>query len=155
MPGRSRSICSFQNSRKWPESGQRFSPTLEIHKIHGYKICLNFRKSFERKEFSESQRDRDCGRVSQYDASTGRWLSKNPILFSGGNTNLYGYVLRDTINFIDPEGKMAVQLPAVKFACETAKSECRSCYSCTTNVVEMLRDATLCSLDSNADKKCG
>jgi RHS repeat-associated protein len=39
-----------------------------------------------------------------YDASTGRWLSKDPILFGGGDTNLYGYVMQDPINFIDPSG---------------------------------------------------
>ena len=39
-----------------------------------------------------------------YDASIGRWLSKDPILFAGGDTNLYGYVLQDPINLIDPSG---------------------------------------------------
>ncbi len=39
-----------------------------------------------------------------YDASIGRWLSKDPIMFNGGDTNLYGYVLQDPINLIDPEG---------------------------------------------------
>ena len=45
-----------------------------------------------------------------YDASIGRWLSKDPILFAGGDTNLYGYVLQDPINLIDPEGKNALLL---------------------------------------------
>ncbi len=40
----------------------------------------------------------------EYDGSIGRWLMKDPILFGGGDTNLYGYVLQDPINFIDPEG---------------------------------------------------
>ena len=39
-----------------------------------------------------------------YDASIGRWLSKDPILFAAGDTNLYGYVLQDPINWIDPTG---------------------------------------------------
>lgn len=39
-----------------------------------------------------------------YDPLTGRWLSKDPILFEGGDTNLYGYVLQDPINKIDPTG---------------------------------------------------
>ncbi len=39
-----------------------------------------------------------------YDPATGRWTAKDPILFAGGDTNLYGYVLNDPINFIDPEG---------------------------------------------------
>ncbi len=40
-----------------------------------------------------------------YDAETGRWTSKDPIGFAGGDTNLYGYVLGDPVNFIDEEGK--------------------------------------------------
>jgi len=39
-----------------------------------------------------------------YDAQTGRWTAKDPILFDGKDTNLYGYVLNDPVNFIDPLG---------------------------------------------------
>jgi len=39
-----------------------------------------------------------------YDAQTGRWTAKDPILFAGGDTNLYGYVLNDPINWVDPLG---------------------------------------------------
>jgi hypothetical protein len=31
----------------------------------------------------------------------------DPIRFAGGDTNLYGYVLGDPINWIDPEGERA------------------------------------------------
>ncbi len=40
-----------------------------------------------------------------YDAETGRWTAKDPILFDGGDSNLYGYVLDNPINFIDPNGE--------------------------------------------------
>lgn len=40
----------------------------------------------------------------EYDPETGRWLSKDPILFAGGDPNLYGYVGGDPINNIDPLG---------------------------------------------------
>ena len=39
-----------------------------------------------------------------YDPETGRWTSKYPILFGGGDTNLYGYVLNDPVNGVDPSG---------------------------------------------------
>ena len=42
-----------------------------------------------------------------YDPETGRWTARDPIGFAGGDTNLYGYVLGDPINFIDPVGLMS------------------------------------------------
>ena len=39
-----------------------------------------------------------------YDAGAGRWLAKDPILFGGGDPNLYAYCYNDPINFIDPWG---------------------------------------------------
>ena len=39
-----------------------------------------------------------------YDAFTGRWTVKDPIGFEGGDTNLYGYVVADPVNWVDPEG---------------------------------------------------
>jgi hypothetical protein len=34
----------------------------------------------------------------------GRWTAKDPIFFAGGDTDLYGYVLNDPINLVDPDG---------------------------------------------------
>ena len=39
-----------------------------------------------------------------YDAYTGKWTAKDPIGFAGGDSNLYGYVLGDPVNFVDPLG---------------------------------------------------
>jgi RHS repeat-associated protein len=39
-----------------------------------------------------------------YDASVGRWTSKDPVLFQGGQSNLYAYVGNDPINFRDSTG---------------------------------------------------
>ena len=39
-----------------------------------------------------------------YDPQLGRWLSKDPIRFDGGDTNLYVYAADDPINGSDPTG---------------------------------------------------
>ncbi len=43
-----------------------------------------------------------------YDAETGRWTAKDPILFGGGLTSLYDYVGGDPVNWIDPWGNLEV-----------------------------------------------
>ncbi len=47
-----------------------------------------------------------------YDARIGRWTSKDPIRFDGGDTNLYGYVVSDPVNFIDPSGLVKKDIAA-------------------------------------------
>jgi RHS repeat-associated protein len=52
--------------------------------------------------------DRDTGLVRfgarDYDPETGRWASKDPILFKGGSTNLYAYTDNDPVGRVDPSG---------------------------------------------------
>jgi len=59
--------------------------------------------------------DRDTGLVRfgarEYDASLGRWVSRDPALFAGGDANLYRNNYGDPINFIDPSGR--VPLPII------------------------------------------
>lgn len=43
-----------------------------------------------------------------YDPQTGRWTSKDPILFEGGTSNLYEYVLNDPVNNRDFSGMQPV-----------------------------------------------
>ena len=56
--------------------------------------------------YSRSTAKSECfkGAARDYDPETGRWTSKDPILFNGGDTNLYGYVLNDPVNLVDPSG---------------------------------------------------
>lgn len=42
--------------------------------------------------------------VRDYDSETGRWTSKDPLNFDGGDVNLYGYTSNDPVNFIDALG---------------------------------------------------
>jgi len=39
-----------------------------------------------------------------YDGETGRWTTRDPILFAGGSTQLYEYCFGDPINYRDPSG---------------------------------------------------
>jgi len=58
--------------------------------------------------FAGGLHDRDTGLVRfgyrDYDPDVGRWTAKDPILFYGGDTDLYGYCLNDPVNAIDPYG---------------------------------------------------
>ncbi|BCS98768.1 hypothetical protein DSLASN_44000 [Desulfoluna limicola] len=58
--------------------------------------------------FAGGLHDRDTGLVRfgyrDYDPESCRWTAKDPILFEGGDTDLYGYVLDDPVNLVDPEG---------------------------------------------------
>ena len=58
--------------------------------------------------------DRDTGLVRfgarDYDPSVGRWTAKDPIRFDGADSNLYGYVVGDPVNLVDPEGRNAAAL---------------------------------------------
>ncbi len=62
--------------------------------------------------FAGGLHDRDTGLVRfgyrDYDPDVGRWTAKDPILFAGGDTDLYGYCLNDPINWIDPFGFSAI-----------------------------------------------
>jgi RHS repeat-associated protein len=42
--------------------------------------------------------------IRDYDATVGRWTRKDPMLFAGKDTNLFGYVGNDPINRSDPSG---------------------------------------------------
>ena len=46
-----------------------------------------------------------------YDSYTGRWTSKDPIGFDGGDSNLYGYVVNDPVNFYDANGLNRIRIP--------------------------------------------
>ena len=54
----------------------------------------------------------------EYDAYTGKWTAKDPIGFAGGDSNLYGYVLGDPVNLIDPNGLYGTS------SCEYYKKRC-------------------------------
>src|SRR3954468_6389026 len=42
-----------------------------------------------------------------YDADVGRWTNKDPLLFGGGDTDLYVYAASNPVDLIDPTGEWA------------------------------------------------
>jgi RHS repeat-associated protein len=55
--------------------------------------------------------DRETGlyyyRARYYDPVEGRFISRDPIGFAGGDVNLYGYVQNNPVNWTDPSGEYA------------------------------------------------
>lgn len=58
--------------------------------------------------FTGREWDKETGlyyyRARYYDPMEGRFISKDPLSFAGGDVNLYGYVQNNPINWIDPWG---------------------------------------------------
>jgi hypothetical protein len=46
-----------------------------------------------------------------YDAEVGRWTSKDPIGFGGGDANLFAYVANDPVNERDENGNTKIRCP--------------------------------------------
>jgi len=62
--------------------------------------------------FAGGLHDRDTNLVHfgyrEYDPYTGKWTAKDPIGFDGGDSNLYGYVLGNPVDFVDPSGLVGI-----------------------------------------------
>ena len=72
------------------------------------KAVVNTNPYFQPFGFAGGFYDHDIKLVKfgarDYDTETGRWLTKDPIGFAGGDESLYGYVGNDPVNFIDVTG---------------------------------------------------
>ena len=83
------------------------------------QILADTNPGFQPFGFTGGLYDADAGLVHlgarDYDAEVGRFISKDPILFAGGDTNLYGYTFNDPVNFIDPSGHFGIAGAAVGF----------------------------------------
>lgn len=87
------------------------------------RILLDTNPGFQPFGFAGGLYDAHTGLVRfgarDYDPGTGRWTAKDPIGFGGGDSNLYGYVLGNPVNNLDPYGTeivtvhIGVELPFV------------------------------------------
>ncbi len=72
------------------------------------RVIVDTNPGFQPFGYAGGLYDRDTGLVRfgrrDYDPAVGRWTSKDPIGFAGG-LNLYGYVVQDPVNLVDPEGE--------------------------------------------------
>jgi RHS repeat-associated protein len=73
-----------------------------------------------------------------YDPVTGRWLSRDPIKEWGG-INLYGYVLGDPVNFVDPEGLQAQVVIPIVIGGAIAAGACAATPSCNKGVQQAIQ----------------
>ena len=69
--------------------------------------------------FAGGLHDRDTGLVRfgfrDYDPDIGRWTAKDPIGFAGGDTDLFGYVLNNPVNAVDPLGLEMYHIPGENY----------------------------------------
>jgi len=97
------------------------SPTLVVDIVDGSvvqqlrydafgNVIEDSNPTFQPFGFAGGLYDVDTGLVRfgarDYDAKVGRWTAKDPIGFEGGDSNLYGYVVHDPVNLVDPTGEL-------------------------------------------------
>ena len=79
------------------------------------RVMLDTNPGFQPFGFAGGLYDPQTGLVRfgarDYDPATGRWTSRDPRGFGGGDANLYGYVAGDPVNAIDPSGEVAILAP--------------------------------------------
>ena len=72
------------------------------------KVVYDSNPGFQPFGFAGGIYDRHTGLTRfgarDYDPQTSRWTAKDPILFAGGDTNLYGYVNNSPTSWTDPSG---------------------------------------------------
>jgi RHS repeat-associated protein len=77
------------------------------------RVLLDTNPGFQPFGFAGGLYDPDTGLVRfgarDYDPEVGRWTAKDPLLFDGGDTNLYTYAGNDPVNNQDPRGEETLQ----------------------------------------------
>ncbi|MCC6556370.1 MAG: RHS repeat-associated core domain-containing protein, partial [Polyangiaceae bacterium] len=77
------------------------------------RVLLDTSPGFQPFGFAGGLYDPDTGLVRfgarDYDAEVGRWTAKDPLLFGGGDSNLYVYAGNEPVNNQDPAGEEAAR----------------------------------------------
>ncbi len=77
-------------------------------------ILSDTKPAFSVLGFAGGLYDSDTGLIRfgyrDYDPETGRWTSKDPIGFDGGDADMYGYCGWDPVNWVDAEGLDALDV---------------------------------------------
>ena len=91
------------------------------------RITLNTNPGFQPFGFAGGLYDYQTGLVRfgarDYDPEIGRWTAKDPILFLGGQSNLYAYVLSDPVNLADPSGLVVANCSSTPFLVKPEDNE--------------------------------
>jgi hypothetical protein len=86
-----------------------------------------------------------------YDARIGRWITKDPIGFGGGDANLYLYCCNNPTSYIDPNGKLfdnpAQWATVINISIGAATSAAQAIYN-KGNLWEVLGSASIGGLVS-------
>lgn len=86
-----------------------------------------------------------------YDAETGRWTAKDPLLFAGGETNLYVYAQGDPVNLIDLTGSKSASYPISPTP--GVSSDPVGILTDTAKAIRKNRDDTNPNLDATLDQQ--
>ncbi|AZZ36490.1 hypothetical protein CIK05_06695 [Bdellovibrio sp. qaytius] len=75
-----------------------------------------------------------------YDPQIGRWVSKDPTGFNGGDTNLYAYVGGDPMSYVDPTGLKINDMTGGKIPVEIVNSPLYRQLDAMSGVINLALD---------------
>jgi len=93
-------------------------------------------------------------RIRYYDANVGRFINEDPIGLLGG-INLYGYCLNNPVNYVDPEGKIALQTIIITITAIGAVSLTYKFYQCCRWAAKAMDKAREIRRQLERESECG
>lgn len=122
-------------------------------------VLVDTNPNFQPFGFAGGMYDRDTGLVRfgarDYDPVIGRWTTKDPIGFEGGDTDLYGYVGGDPVNRVDPSGKIVVPVLIAVFVGALLEKELRELIHCIQTCNEKRAQCKIDELEQSPNPPLG